>query len=173
MADIISEVIISGDLEALKSLDLLPSAWTAAACDTAAKHNHFDALKWMCEEKGAKPNSYANHHAAVNNNLKMMEWLHDTHGVPVYGYMSTHAAEHGNIEMLDYLHKNGAVANANISDIAFKAKNMPMLEWIHRTLNGYAITQMTSDADEYYRPYLKDKVNNADALEDIEYCWPV
>jgi hypothetical protein len=95
----------------------------------AAKNNHLNTLKWLCENNCPMSFDIGNH-AIGNNNLEMLIWIQQK------GYLNRDpisiniAAEYGYIEILKWLLNNGCRWNRTTCAMAAKSGNLELLKYL-------------------------------------------
>lgn len=93
----------------------------------AAKHGHFEVVKWLVI-KGFHYDSSLTTQAANRNDLMMLQWA-VAQGAPWTVEVTRRSAYHGNLEMLQYAIENGCEWDSDVPLIASSHGHLEVLQY--------------------------------------------
>ena len=113
-------------------LELGKQNWTDNTSRNAAKHGHFEVLKWLLE-KGCATSDITSS-AAEGGHLEILQWLVSS-GHPLSDYCGTCAVKGGNLDMIRWLDSKGIECEISDCEIAVKQDHLEILKWLKNKLN--------------------------------------
>lgn len=135
----VSWLATQGDLDKLRWLDH-GCQWDSRVTLIAAKHGHFDLIKWAVDQ-GCLWHPEVTRAIASQLQEDALKWVVE-HGCPWHPEVCEAAAQEDGLEIMQWAIQNGAGWTERVCELAAKAGEVAMIQWA--TENGHPVRRTSS-----------------------------